>query len=199
MIYAVGLILAMQTVIAWGVFRNGRRTVEAINLTGEIKVEQANFDKKVDGLIGKVDALDAKSDAEAAQVASLTQSYKEEINRLRAEHPDLDTSRLDELNDKLDAAAQRIGDIVKDEPAQTGDGGEKAQPAETVDPLEPAKEVPATSVETETIVTTKTESADGEAASEASEVSATATDTAADEVTAEAEATAATSAGKDAE
>lgn len=155
-IIAVLIILAVQLVIAGVVlWIITVQMDETNNLLGEIKMKQADFDKKVDELGSKVDALDVKSNAEAAQVNGLVQSYKDEIARMQAEHPDIDTSRLDALNGKLDEAATRIGAIVPDEAPQSAAPTESSaapQPAQTVDPTVSVEEVPAAPVVTETPV-----------------------------------------------
>lgn len=160
MFYA-GLILAMQTVIAWRVFQNGERITEAINLLGDIKMKQEEFDRKVNALNEKVTGLDSKLDGEAGEIAKIVSDYKDEIQRLKDSQGDnIDTSRLDELSNSLDSVGTRIGGLV--DPLPTGGetppiGAPAPQtPAEPVDPIQPTEELPAESIGTDETAETET-------------------------------------------
>ena len=185
--YVAGILfLAIQLWIVWVVYRMRDEVLEAFSFIGkqmaitnknlgEIKMNQKDFDAKVDGLIETVNGLDAKTDGESAQVATLVQGYKDEIQRLKDEHPNLDVSRLDELNSKLDEAGIRIGAIVPDEqqtqtkPPQSGD----KTPAQTVDEQPAAEDSSAASEDksVEVTETTKVESSSNETSATSEEPS----------------------------
>ena len=142
-------------------------------LLGEIKMTQADLDKKFDDLAGRIAGLDTKADSEKAEIHQILQGDRDELTRYKAEHPDLDTSRLDALTASLDEVGTRIGGLVdpntdsasdaaQNVPAQTVD----AQPATTqiVDPIVPVETVavvpaPVETVTNETIVSAPAETA----------------------------------------
>ncbi len=131
--------LAVSTGIVWLAFLIKELKQTTINLAGEIKVKQEEFDKKVDALAGQVSGLDSKLDGEAGEIAGIVAGYKDEIQRLKdSQGENIDTTRLDELSNSLDAVGTRIGGlvdpIVADEPPQTA----AETPAQTVDE-QPAK------------------------------------------------------------
>lgn len=177
MFYLAGaFFLAIQTAIAWRVFRNGKHLTMANKLLGDIKMKQDDFDAKVVDMMGKITGLDAKLDKEEGEIDGIVQGYKDEIARLQSLNPNLDTSGLDALNTALDGVGTRIGGLV--DPTETG--AESPAPVEDpvgiVDEQPPAAEEVNTSVETsvETSEVTKFPTEENQA-SPATETSSTET------------------------
>lgn len=136
--FYTGLILAMQSVIVWRVFQNEKRITEAINLLGDIKMKQEDFDKQVAVLHDEVSKIDTNLETESGEIKENFTALRDEIARLKATQGDnLDTSKLDEISNRLESSAQRISGLV--DPLTVSD--------QTPPIGEPAAQVPATTVD----------------------------------------------------
>ena len=111
-------------------------------------MKQAEFDTKVNAMSAKIDGLGPKLDSEAGEIAGIVAGYKDEIQRLKDSQGDnIDTSRLDELSNSLDAVGSRIGGLVDPLVPENTEPPAPAVPAETVDPQPPVAEEVQTPVE----------------------------------------------------
>ena len=96
-------------------------------------MKQEDFDKKIDVLSEKVSGLGAKLDDESVQIADIVAGYKDEIRRLKdSQGDDIDTSRLDELNNSLDSVGTRIGNLVEPLSAAVEEASAPAAAAEVL-------------------------------------------------------------------